>query len=121
MAFDKKAYAAAKKYVKETMKGAGAVKGDKGDPGAIGPQGPEGPKGDKGDPGEPGKDAEITIGTVTAGESPSATIRKENGIDYLDLVLSQGPKGDTGDVGPEGPQGERGLQGPKGDKEILAK
>lgn len=47
MAFDKKAYAAAKKYVKETMKGAGAVKGDKGDPGAIGPQGPEGPKGDK--------------------------------------------------------------------------
>ena len=51
MGFDKKAFAAAKKYVKETMKGAGAVKGDKGDPGATGPQGPEGPKGEKGDPG----------------------------------------------------------------------
>ena len=83
MGFDKKAFAAAKKYVKETMKGAGAVKGDKGDPGATGPQGPEGPKGDKGDTGEPGKDAEISIGTVTTGETPSATIRKENGIDYV--------------------------------------
>ena len=35
MGFDKKAFAAAKKYVKETMKGAGAVKGDKGDPGTT--------------------------------------------------------------------------------------
>lgn len=45
MGFDKKAFAAAKKYVKETMKGAGAVKGDKGDPGATGPQGPKGDTG----------------------------------------------------------------------------
>lgn len=119
MAFDKKAYAASKKYVKDTMKGAGAIKGDKGDPGAIGPQGPEGPKGDKGDP---GKDAEITIGMVTAGETPSAKVRKENGINYLDLVLAQGPKGNTGNVGPEGPKGDKGdtgetgPQGPEGPK-----
>ena len=108
MAFDKKAYAAAKKYVKETMKGAGAVKGDKGDPGI------QGPKGDKGDP---GKDAEITIGSVTSGDTPSAKIRKENDVNYLDLVLAQGPKGDkgdTGETGPAGADGKDGAQGPAG-------
>ena len=111
MAFDKKAYAAAKKYVKETMKGAGAVKGDKGDPGI------QGPKGDKGDPGDPGKDAEITIGSVTSGDTPSAKIRKENDVNYLDLVLAQGPKGDkgdTGETGPAGADGKDGAQGPAG-------
>ena len=111
MAFDKKAYAAAKKYVKETMKGAGAVKGEKGDPGI------QGPKGDKGDKGDPGKDAEITIGSVTSGDTPSAKIRKENDVNYLDLVLAQGPKGDkgdTGETGPAGADGKDGAQGPAG-------
>ena len=111
MAFDKKAYAAAKKYTDDSFKGKGYAKGEKGDPGI------QGPKGDKGDPGEPGKDAEITIGSVTSGETPSAKIRKENDINYLDLVLAKGEKGDkgdTGETGPAGANGKDGAQGPAG-------
>ena len=111
MAFDKKAYAAAKKYTDDSFKGKGYAKGEKGDPGI------QGPKGDKGDPGEPGKDAEITIGSVTSGETPSAKIRKENDVNYLDLVLAKGEKGDkgdTGETGPAGTNGKDGAQGPAG-------
>lgn len=111
MAFDKKAYAAAKKYTDESFEGKGYAKGEKGDPGI------QGPKGDKGDPGEPGKDAEITIGSVTSGETPSAKIRKENDVNYLDLVLAKGEKGDkgdTGETGPAGANGKDGAQGPAG-------
>lgn len=122
MAFDKKAYAAAKKYTDESFEGKGYAKGEKGDPGI------QGPKGDKGDPGEPGKDAEITIGSVTSGETPSAKIRKENDVSYLDLVLAKGEKGDKGDTGEtgpagadgkdgaQGPAGADGIQGPRGEK-----
>ena len=46
MSFDKKSYAVSKKLIEESLKGAGAIKGEKGDTGATGPQGPEGPKGD---------------------------------------------------------------------------
>lgn len=108
MAFDKKAYAAAKKYTDESFEGKGYAKGEKGDPGIQGP---------KGDPGEPGKDAEITIGSVTSGETPSAKIRKENDVNYLDLVLAKGEKGDkgdTGETGPAGANGKDGAQGPAG-------
>ena len=111
MAFDKKAYAAAKKYTDDSFKGKGYAKGEKGDPGI------QGPKGDKGDPGEPGKDAEITIGSVTSGETPSAKIHKENDVNYLDLVLAKGEKGDkgdTGETGPAGANGKDGAQGPAG-------
>ena len=111
MAFDKKAYAAAKKYTDDSFKGKGYAKGEKGDPGI------QGPKGDKGDPGEPGKDAEIAIGSVTSGETPSAKIRKENDVNYLDLVLAKGEKGDkgdTGETGPAGVNGKDGAQGPAG-------
>ena len=111
MAFDKKAYAAAKKYTDDSFKGKGYAKGEKGDPGI------QGPKGDKGDKGDPGKDAEITIGSVTSGETPSAKIRKENDVNYLDLVLAKGEKGDkgdTGETGPAGANGKDGAQGPAG-------
>lgn len=111
MAFDKKAYAAAKKYTDESFEGKGYAKGEKGDPGI------QGPKGEKGDPGEPGKDAEITIGSVISGETPSAKIRKENDVSYLDLVLAKGEKGDkgdTGETGPAGADGKDGAQGPAG-------
>lgn len=111
MAFDKKAYAAAKKYTDDSFKGKGYAKGEKGDPGV------RGPKGEKGDPGEPGKDAEITIGSVTTGETPSAKIHKENDVSYLDLVLAKGEKGDKGDpgkTGPAGADGKDGAQGPAG-------
>lgn len=122
MAFDKKAYAAAKKYTDESFEGKGYAKGEKGDPGI------QGPKGEKGDPGEPGKDAEITIGSVISGETPSAKIRKENDVSYLDLVLAKGEKGDKGDPGKtgpagadgkdgaQGPAGADGIQGPRGEK-----
>ena len=68
----------------------------------------------------------LTIGTVTSGDTASASIT--NG--KLNLVLprgekgekgEQGSKGDTGAVGPQGPEGpkgaagERGAQGPKGE------
>lgn len=67
----------AKKYTDDSMKSAGALKGEKGEKGDIGPQGPQGPigpqgltgsqgpagpqgktgdKGEKGEKGEPGKD-----------------------------------------------------------------
>ena len=74
----------------------------------------------------PGGTAALTIGTVTSGDTASASIA--NG--KLNLVLprgekgekgEQGPKGDTGPVGPQGPEGpqgaagEQGAQGPKGE------
>ena len=74
----------------------------------------------------PGGTAALTIGTVTSGETASASIT--NG--KLNLVLprgekgekgEQGPKGDTGPAGPQGPEGPKGVagaqgaQGPKGE------
>ena len=74
----------------------------------------------------PGGTAALTIGTVTSGDTASASIT--NG--KLNLVLprgekgekgEQGSKGDTGPVGPQGPEGPKGAtgaqgeQGPKGD------
>lgn len=58
----------------------------------------------------------LTIGTVTSGETASATI--EGG--KLNLVLpkgdpgAQGPKGEKGDTGPAGAQGEKGETGAQG-------
>ena len=58
-------YGVLKKYVEDTLAGAGALKGDKGDKGDTGEQGIQGPqgiqgiqgeKGDKGDQGLPGVD-----------------------------------------------------------------
>ena len=65
----------------------------------------------------------LKIGTVTSGDTASASIVGGK----LNLVLprgekgEQGSKGDTGAVGPQGPEGpkgaagERGAQGPKGE------
>lgn len=55
-----------------------------------------------------GGSADLTIGTVTSGNTASASI--SNG--KLNLVL---PKGDTGATGPKGDKGDTGAQGPKGD------
>lgn len=101
---DAVALALAKKYTEESLKGAGAVKGE---------------KGDKGDKGDTGAVAEITAGNVTSGEAPSAKIRKDGDINYLDLVLPKGEKGDKGEAGPagaQGPAGADGIQGPAGPK-----
>lgn len=68
--------------------------------------------------------AELTIGTVSSGESAAASI--EGG--KLNLTLprgekgdagpagAQGPKGDKGDTGEQGPSGAAGPAGAKGDK-----
>lgn len=93
-------YAVLKKYINETLAGAGALKGDKGDPftyedftpeqlaaligpkGEIGPAGPQGKVGPKGDIGPKGEKGDI------------------------------GPRGE---IGPKGEKGEKGDVGPKGD------
>ena len=102
-------YALSKKYVKESLEGKGALKGEKGDPG---PEGKTGPKGD------PGKDASITIGNIASGETPSASIRKDGDVNFLDLTLPKGDKGDKGDPGEKGTDGAKGDQGPEGPQGI---
>ena len=93
-------YAVLKKYINETLAGAGALKGDKGDPftyedftpeqlaaligpkGEIGPAGPQGKIGPKGDVGPKGEKGDI---------GPRGEI---------------GPKGEKGDIGPKGVKGD---------------
>lgn len=91
--------------------GAPGVQGERGADGAQGIQGAQGPKGDKGDPGvqgQPGADGApgspgpantLTVGTVTSGATPSATITGTAPSQVLSLVLPKGDKGDTGAAG----------------------
>lgn len=58
-----------------------------------------------------GGSADLTIGTVTSGETAGANIT--NG--KLNLVLPKGDKGDKGDTGAQGPQGPKGDTGASGD------
>ena len=53
----------------------------------------------------------LSIGTVTSGDTASATITDGK----LNLVLPKGDKGDKGDPGKDGAQGAQGAQGEKGD------
>jgi len=74
--------------------------------GAIpGPQGKKGDKGDKGDQGLTGPANELSIGTVTKGDEPAATITGEAPSQELNLVLPKGDKGDKGDQGDRGDPG----------------
>lgn len=109
-------------------------KGDKGDTGEQGPQGiqgPEGPQGEKGDQGIQGIQGQkgdkgdigpapnLSIGSVTSGQTANASISGSNPNYQLNLVLPQGPKGDAGDQGPigqTGPKGDQGPEGPQGEK-----
>ena len=68
------------------------AKGEKGDTGA---QGEKGERGEKGDTGAPNT---LTIGTVTAGTEPIATITGDAPNQVLNLTLV---KGDTGEAGTE--------------------
>ena len=70
------------------------------------------PKGNKGDTGASGGSGEttvinptITIGTVTNGDTASATITGDSPNYILNLVLPKGDKGDKGDVGTKGEDG----------------
>lgn len=107
----------AKNYARDTMAGAGAIKGDKGDKGDTGEisvgtvtsgttptvtnSGTKTnavfdfvlPKGDKGDT------ATISVGSVTSGTTPSVTNIGTNTDAILDFVLEKGDKGDTGEDG----------------------
>ena len=70
------------------------------------------PKGNKGDTGASGGSGEttvvnptITIGTVTNGDTASATITGDSPNYTLNLVLPKGAKGDKGDTGVKGTDG----------------
>ena len=72
------------------VQGVQGEKGEKGDQGVQGVQGEKGEKGDKGDPNT------LTIGSVSSGTTPSATITGQSPNQILNLVLPKGDKGDTG-------------------------
>ena len=74
------------------------------------------PKGNKGDTGASGGSGEttvinptITIGTVTSGDTASATITGDSPNYTLNLVLPKGAKGDKGDKGDVGTKGADGI------------
>ena len=76
------------------------------------------PKGNKGDTGASGGSGEttvvnptITIGTVTNGDTASATITGDSPNYTLNLVLPKGDKGDKGDTGEAGSGGDVDLTG----------
>ena len=76
------------------------------------------PKGNKGDTGASGGSGEttvvnptITIGTVTSGDTASATITGDSPNYTLNLVLPKGDKGDKGDTGEAGSGGDIDLSG----------
>lgn len=81
------------------------------------------PKGNKGDTGASGGSGEttvvnptITIGTVTNGDTASATITGDSPNYTLNLVLPKGDKGVKGDKGDKGDAGAKGADGTKGEK-----
>lgn len=79
------------------------------------------PKGAKGDTGASGTGGEttvvnptITIGTVTSGDTASATITGDSPNYTLNLVLPKGAKGDNGANGVKGEKGDKGATGAAG-------
>lgn len=80
-------------------------KGDTGDTGPQGPQGPQGEQGPQGIQGATGPANELSIGSVSGGETASASISGTPPTQTLDLVLPTGPQG------PQGPQGPAGSGG----------
>jgi hypothetical protein len=78
-------------------------------------QGPQGIQGVPGVQGEIGPANELSIGTVTSGETASATVTGDAPVQVLNLVLPQGPQGPAGADGADGVDGAEGPQGPPGD------
>lgn len=79
--------------------------GPKGDPGPTGSQGPIGMTGPKGDTGPSGPANNLSIGSVTSGQTASANITGNAPQQTLNLVLPQGPSGPQGPIGNTGPAG----------------
>ena len=82
-----------------------------------GVDGSDGQDGQDGEDGADGKTPQITIGTVTKGDTASATLTAD-GVDdngnpkfKLNLVLPKGDKGDTGATGETGAPGAQGDPG----------
>lgn len=86
-------------------KGEQGMQGIQGIQGPQGLQGEVGPKGERGETGATGPANTLTIGSVTKGDTPQASITGEAPNQILNLVL---PKGDTGSIGPKGEQGDKG-------------
>lgn len=94
MGIDVKTLAAAKKYTKESLKGAGAVKGQ------------------KGEPGKDGKDAPV-ITNINVDENNVLLSTLSDGT-TLNGGTIKTVKGDKGEPGQQGRQGIQGIQGEKG-------
>lgn len=77
-------------------KGEPGVQGVQGEIGPQGPQGPQGERGIQGETGSTGPANTLSIGTVTSGETASATITGTAPNQSLNLVLPKGDKGESG-------------------------
>lgn len=131
MGIDVITLALAKKYTKESLAGAGALKGEKGDPFTYDDFTPEQLLALKGETGIEGKSAyQIAvekgfIGTETEwiaslkGEigpmGPQGIQGKTGPQGIQGEIGPQGIQGEIGPIGPQGIQGKIGPQGPKGD------
>ena len=113
MGIDVVTLALAKKYTKESLAGAGALKGEKGDPFTYDDFTPEQLLALKGENGIDGKSAyqlAVEKGFVGTEAEWVASLKGETG-----------PMGPQGEIGPQGLKGEtgatgpQGIQGPKGD------
>ena len=113
MGIDVVTLALARKYTKESLAGAGALKGEKGDPFTYDDFTPEQLLALKGENGIDGKSAyqlAVEKGFVGTEAEWVASLKGETG-----------PIGPQGEIGPQGIQGEtgatgpQGIQGPKGD------
>lgn len=116
MAIDVVTLALAKKYTRESLEGAGALKGEKGDPFTYDDFTPEQLLALKGKDGINGKSAyqlAIDNGFVGTEVEWIASLKGETGP--VGPIGPQGNTGETGATGATGPQGERGEIGPKGD------
>ena len=116
MGIDVVTLALAKKYTKESLAGAGALKGEKGDPFTYNDFTPEQLLALKGENGIDGKSAyqlAVEKGFVGTEAEWVASLKGETG--------PIGPQGIQGEIGPQGLKGEtgatgpQGIQGPKGD------
>ena len=116
MAIDVVTLALAKKYTKESLEGAGALKGEKGDPFTYNDFTSEQLLALKGENGIDGKSAyqlAVNNGFVGTEAEWITSLKGETGP--IGPAGPQGEIGETGATGPIGPRGERGEVGPKGD------
>jgi hypothetical protein len=113
MAIDVVTLALAKKYTKESLEGAGALKGEKGDPFTYNDFTPEQLLALKGENGIDGKSAyqlAVNNGFVGTEAEWITSLKGETGP-----IGPAGPQGQTGETGATGPVGPQGEVGPKGD------